>query len=211
MNILYEIGCKNIHPVLLKLYNKFYMNILYEIGCKNIHPVLLKLYNQFYMNILYEIVCKNLHTFMKKILLANLCWNKHKTFYANSAWITELYFQKPPPPPSGFGGLVVSMLSSGTRVRGFKPGRSLQIFLMEKSSACLPSEGKSNNLSHVLNLVHVKDPMFCSLNYGLLAKFVQVPSLAIRGLSRRLTRSTSGDDGRNHFRCGAQRACLHTA
>jgi hypothetical protein len=26
---------------------------------------------------------------------------------------------------SGFGGLVVSMLASGTRVRGFKPGRSL--------------------------------------------------------------------------------------
>jgi hypothetical protein len=33
----------------------------------------------------------------------------------------------------GFGGLVVSMLASGSRVRGFKP---------EKSSACLPSEGK---------------------------------------------------------------------
>ena len=50
------------------------MNILYVIGCKNIHAVLLKLYNQFYMNILYEIVRKNVHTFMKKsiwILLAN--------------------------------------------------------------------------------------------------------------------------------------------
>ena len=57
----------------------FYMNILYEIGCKNIHTVLLKLYNQFYMNIRYEIVCKNVHTFMKKniwILLANFRWNK---------------------------------------------------------------------------------------------------------------------------------------
>ena len=54
----------------------FYMNILYVIGCKNIHTVLLKLCNQFYMNILYEIVCKNVHTFMKKniwILLANFC------------------------------------------------------------------------------------------------------------------------------------------
>ena len=52
----------------------FYMNILYVIGCKNIHIVLLKLYNQFYMHILYEIVRKNVHTFMKKntwILLAN--------------------------------------------------------------------------------------------------------------------------------------------
>jgi hypothetical protein len=26
---------------------------------------------------------------------------------------------------SGFGGLVVSMLASGTRVRGFKPGRRI--------------------------------------------------------------------------------------
>ena len=44
----------------------FYMNIFYVIGCKNIHTLLLKLYNQFYMNILYEIVSKNVHTFMKK-------------------------------------------------------------------------------------------------------------------------------------------------
>ena len=29
---------------------------------------------------------------------------------------------------SGFGGLVVSMLPSGTRVRGFEPGRSSGIF-----------------------------------------------------------------------------------
>jgi hypothetical protein len=33
----------------------------------------------------------------------------------------------------GFGGLVVSMLASGSRVRGFD---------VKKSSACLPSEGK---------------------------------------------------------------------
>jgi hypothetical protein len=43
----------------------------------------------------------------------------------------------------GFGGLVVSMLASGTRVRGLKPSRSRWIFqASEKSSACLPSEGK---------------------------------------------------------------------
>jgi hypothetical protein len=63
---------------------------------------------------------------------------------------------------SGFGGLVVSMLASGSRVRGFKPGRSRRIFLMEKSSAYLPSEGKSNNLSHVPTLGHVKEPSSCS-------------------------------------------------
>jgi hypothetical protein len=42
----------------------------------------------------------------------------------------------------GFGGLVVSMLASGTQVRGFKPGQSRRIFQAKKSSACLPSEGK---------------------------------------------------------------------
>ena len=43
----------------------------------------------------------------------------------------------------GFGGLVVSILATGTRVRGFKPGRSRWIFRVSgKSSVCLPSEGK---------------------------------------------------------------------
>ena len=43
---------------------------------------------------------------------------------------------------SGFGGLEVSVLAFGTRVRGFKPGRSRRIFRAKKSSARLPSEGK---------------------------------------------------------------------
>jgi hypothetical protein len=34
---------------------------------------------------------------------------------------------------SDFGGLVVSMLASGTRVRGFKPGRSRRIFFRRKN------------------------------------------------------------------------------
>jgi hypothetical protein len=43
----------------------------------------------------------------------------------------------------GFGGLVVSMLASGSRVRGFEPDQSRWIFSDGKnSSACLPSEGK---------------------------------------------------------------------
>ena len=43
----------------------------------------------------------------------------------------------------GFGGLAVSLLASGTRVRGFEPGRSLWILrVSELSSASLPSEGK---------------------------------------------------------------------
>jgi hypothetical protein len=43
---------------------------------------------------------------------------------------------------SGFSGLVVSMLASGTQDRGLEPSRSRQIFRAKKSSACLPSEGK---------------------------------------------------------------------
>jgi hypothetical protein len=43
----------------------------------------------------------------------------------------------------GFGGLVVSMLASGSRVRGFEPDRSRWIFSdVKKSSPCFPSEGK---------------------------------------------------------------------
>jgi hypothetical protein len=61
-------------------------------------------------------------------------------------------------PSSGFGGRVVSMLASGTHVRGFKPGRSRLIFRAKKSSACLPLERKLSRLSHVAALRHVKEP-----------------------------------------------------
>jgi hypothetical protein len=44
--------------------------------------------------------------------------------------------------PSGFGGIVVSMLASGIQDRGFASGRSRRIFRAKKSSACLPSEVK---------------------------------------------------------------------
>jgi len=40
-----------------------------------------------------------------------------------------------------FGGLVVSMLTSGTRVRGFKPGRSRWIIRASQKSSALPSFG----------------------------------------------------------------------
>jgi hypothetical protein len=53
---------------------------------------------------------------------------------------------------------VVSMLASGTQVRGFKPGRSRRIFRAKKSSACLPSEGKKSLRPNVVALRHVKDP-----------------------------------------------------
>jgi hypothetical protein len=40
----------------------------------------------------------------------------------------------------GFGGLVASMLASGTQVRGFKPGRRLWIFTVVKILS-MPSSG----------------------------------------------------------------------
>jgi len=76
------------------------------------------------------------------------------------------------PPSDGFSGLVVSTLASGTRVHRFKPGWSRWIFqASEKSSACLPLEGKWKNLSHVPALRHVKEPS-TSVNYNVLAKFL---------------------------------------
>jgi hypothetical protein len=41
----------------------------------------------------------------------------------------------------GFGGIVVSMLASGSRVRGFKPGRSRWIFTGVKILS-MPSFGR---------------------------------------------------------------------
>ena len=42
---------------------------------------------------------------------------------------------------NGFGGLVVSMLASGTQVRGFKPGRSRWIFRESEKILLMPSFG----------------------------------------------------------------------
>ena len=64
--------------------------------------------------------------------------NKHKNEYK----ILRDYFIVVSFRNSGFGGLGVSVLASGTRVRGFKPGRSRRIFREKKSSARLSSEGK---------------------------------------------------------------------
>jgi hypothetical protein len=78
-------------------------------------------------------------------------------------------------PPDGFGGLVVSMLASGSRVREFEP---LNFFDMKKSSACLPSEGKQNNRAHVPTLGHVKHPRFCcELRAAGYSLFLFLPSL----------------------------------
>jgi hypothetical protein len=49
-------------------------------------------------------------------------------FFSHTALLFELQYKH-----SGFGSLVVSMLASSTRVRGFKLGRSRWIFSGEKS------------------------------------------------------------------------------
>jgi hypothetical protein len=67
----------------------------------------------------------------------------------------------------GFGGLVVRMLASGSRVRGFKP------------SACLPPEGKLNNLSHVPTLRHVKEPSNCD-KLRIVSKIPSIKSSLLR-------------------------------
>jgi hypothetical protein len=83
---------------------------------------------------------------------------------------------------NGFGGLVVSVLASGTRVRGFEPGRRRWIFpCSEKSTARLPTEGKLNKLSHVPTLGPVKDPSGCLAHCGPAAKFRQFPPSLIDG------------------------------
>jgi hypothetical protein len=56
------------------------------------------------------------------------------------------------------GGLVVSVLATEPKVRGFKPGRGRWILRVIKSVACLPLEGKYSHQSHVVDLWHVKEP-----------------------------------------------------
>jgi hypothetical protein len=61
------------------------------------------------------------------------------------AWIMRFVFGIPSPVLvllSGFGGLVVSLLASGTQDRGFAPGRRRRIFQAKDFLVCLPSEGK---------------------------------------------------------------------
>jgi hypothetical protein len=43
---------------------------------------------------------------------------------------------------SGFGGIGVSVLASGTQDHGVEPGRNGQNFLAKKSTAWFPSDGK---------------------------------------------------------------------
>jgi hypothetical protein len=65
------------------------------------------------------------------------------------------------------------------------PAGALGLFLCTKSSACLPSEGKLNNLSHVPTLRHVQEPSnYSKLRIASKLPSIKVPFFASRGLSR---------------------------
>jgi hypothetical protein len=88
--------------------------------------------------------------------------------------VNLLFVNQFPPEPDGFGGLVVSMLASCSRVRRFEPERSRWIFSdVKKSSACLPSEGSKiiRPMSQLRGMSKI--PAF-AVNYELLAKFSSV-------------------------------------
>jgi hypothetical protein len=75
---------------------------------------------------------------------------------------------------SGFGGLVVSIMASGTQDHGFEPGQSRQIF-----------QGRQ---SRITDLWHVKEPFIWCGTRQMMAKFVGhfspiIPSFTNRGLS----------------------------
>ena len=101
---------------------------------------------------------------------------------------------------SGFGGLVVSMLASGTQDRGFDPGRSRRIFRAKKSTACLPWGG-SKAVSHVADLRGMsKNPGFTWKSKSqakLTGNFSPIiPSFADRSLSCRLhVEAPRGENG----------------
>jgi hypothetical protein len=112
---------------------------------------------------------------------------KHwKTFtsWSESAW--EHYIE-PSSILSDFGGLVVSMLASGTQVCGFKPGRSRQIFSGVKILS-MPSFGREvKPFVPCCRFAARKRILFDYVEVGSQAKLVchfslKVPSFSNRGL-----------------------------
>jgi hypothetical protein len=63
--------------------------------------------------------------------------------------------------PDGFGGLVVSMLVSGSRVRGFIPGRSRWIFTSVKILSMPPFGGEVKALRHVKEPNNLRELLGC--------------------------------------------------
>jgi hypothetical protein len=97
---------------------------------------------------------------------------------------------------------VVRMLASGSRVRGFKPGlpKSLDLFCVKKSSACLPPEGKLSNMSHVPTLWHVKEPSNCSkLRFASKIPSTKFPPSLVEDSRAAWCDGASGDECGNNY------------
>jgi hypothetical protein len=91
------------------------------------------------------------------------------------------------PPTSGFGGLAVSMLASGTQDRGFEKNPQ-HAFLRRGSKAVCP---------HVAALRHVKES-YNDPTINLTSHFSPIiQPFANRGLSRHSTWSASADERGN--------------
>ena len=71
----------------------------------------------------------------------------------------------------GFGGLVVSMLASGTQVCAFKPGRSRWIFSDVKNPQHAFLRRGSKRICPMSQLWAMSKNLVIYVNYGLLAKF----------------------------------------
>jgi hypothetical protein len=93
---------------------------------------------------------------------------------------------------SAFGGLVVSMLASGTQDRGLEPGQSRRIFRAKKSTACLPSEGKWSRLSHIADPCNLRGQIDRSFLAHVRPPRTEVCHVAWRGAPLEMTRGTKG-------------------
>ena len=71
----------------------------------------------------------------------------------------------------GLGGLVVSMLASGTQVCGFKPGRSRWIFSDVKNPQHAFLRKGSKRICTMFQPCGMSKNLVIYVNYGLLAKF----------------------------------------
>ena len=71
----------------------------------------------------------------------------------------------------GFGGLVVSVLASGTQVCGFKSGQSRWIFTGIKILSMPSSGGEVKRICPISQLCGMQKNLVIYVNYGLLAKF----------------------------------------
>ena len=71
----------------------------------------------------------------------------------------------------GFGGLVVNMLASGTKVCRFKPGRNRWTFAGVKILTMPSSGGEVKRMCPMSQLCGMSKNLVIYVNYGLLAKF----------------------------------------